>query len=388
MRVLLVNAHGADQSVGGAERYVARLGEGLRGRGVEVSLLAAFPAADHGPFTEIRVLHGSDWRTSQARRLANRAGDLDARVTSTLTRAVAAARPDLVHTNNLAGITTAVWGACARAGIPVVHTLHDYALLCARATLVTRAGERCRPRALGCGLRARRLRRWAYGVGSLIGVSRHVLAAHAGFFPADTAVRVILHPRPAPATGDAPAPPAGERLRTLGYIGALDVVKGVGVLLDAAPALARLDVRVRLAGAGRLRPEVERAHAADLLDFDGVVGGAAKQRFLERCDAGVVPSVWDEPGAPPYVALEWLGAGRPVLASRRGGLGEAAQELPGLRPVEPSVAGIVEGCRALLAPDTWAAAVERAALPVALSDDEERWLGEHLDVYTELLGRR
>lgn len=388
MRVLLVNAHGADESVGGAERYVARLGGGLRERGVETSLLAAFPVPPGGPFADVRVLHGSDWRTSQARRVANRVADVDARVTSALASAVADVRPDLVHTNNLAGITTAIWGACARAGVPVVHTLHDYSLLCARATLVTRGGERCRPRALGCGLRARRLQRWAHGVGALIGVSRHVVSAHAGFFPDGVTACVVLHPRPAPVAGGSPCPAPGERLRTLGYLGSLDVVKGVGALLEALPALAGLGVRVRVAGAGRLRQEVERAGTAGSLDFDGVVGGAAKQRFLEQCDAGVVPSVWEEPGAPPYVALEWLGAGRPVLASRRGGLGEAAAELAGLRPVDPSATGIVEGCRALLDPGAWAAAVRDAAMPITRADDEARWLDDHVSVYEALLGRR
>ena len=387
MRVLLVNAHGADESVGGAERYVARLAEGLHRRGVEISLLAAFPGRNDGPFTEIRVLHATDWRTSQLRRVANRVADLEARVTAALASAVAEGAPHVVHTNNLAGITTAVWGACTRAGVPVVHTLHDYSLLCARATLVTSAGARCRPRAVGCGLRARRLRRWAPAVGSVIGVSRHVLSAHKGFFPHPVAEYVVLHPRPAAVAAGVWEPP-GEQLRTLGYLGALDAVKGVEALLEALPALAALGIRVRVAGSGRLRSVVEEAAAAGRLDYDGVVSDAAKHRFLEGCDAGVVPSVWDEPGAPPYVALEWLGARRPVLASRRGGLGEAADEFAGLIRVDPAATGIVDACRALLDPPAWAAAVEAASASVSRSGDEERWLDDHVDVYEALLERR
>jgi glycosyltransferase involved in cell wall biosynthesis len=313
--------------------------------------------------------------------------DLDARVTDALAAAVAERGPHLVHTNNLAGITTGVWGACARAGVPVVHTLHDYSLLCARATLVTRAGERCRPRALGCGFRARRLQRWTPGVRSVIGVSRHVLSAHSGFFADGVTEHVVLHPRPAAlAEGVREAP--GERLRTLGYLGALDVVKGVGALLEALPALATLGIRVRVAGAGRLRPVVEQAAAAGRLDYEGVVGGGAKQRFLEACDAGIVPSVWDEPGAPPYVALEWLGARRPVLASRRGGLGEAAEELAGLHPLDPTAGGITDACRALLDPAAWTAAVAAASAPVVRAADDERWLDDHANVYEALLERR
>lgn len=387
MRVLLVNGHGADQAVGGAERYVARLAEGLHRRGTEVALLAAFPGRHDGPFTDVRVLHRDDWRTSQTRRIANRVADFDARVTAALEAAVADVGPDVVHTNNLAGITTGIWGACAGAGVPVVHTLHDYSLLCARATLVTRAGERCRPRTLGCGLRARRLQRWANGVRSVIGVSRHVLSVHDGFFADGVTEHVVLHPRPAVAVGEEGEAP-GERLRTLGYLGALDVVKGVAALLEALTALAELGVRVRVAGNGRLRAAVEEAAAAGRLDYDGVVGGASRRRFLETCDAGVVPSVWDEPGAPPYAALEWLAAGRPVLASRRGGLGEAADELAGLRGLEPTATGIAVACRELLQPAAWADAVGAASEPVARAGDEERWLDDHVGVYEALMERR
>jgi len=387
VRVLLVNSHGADESVGGAERYVARLAEGLHRRDVETVLLAAFPGRNEGSFTAVSVLHRADWRTSQARRIANRLADFDARPLARLVAAVEEARPDLVHTNNLPGITTGIWGACAGAGVPVVHTLHDYSLLCARATLVSRDGEPCRPRALGCGLRARRLRRWSPAVQSVIGVSQHVLSAHDGFFAGGAEQHVVLHPRPGAAEeGIREAP--GERLRTLGYLGSLDVVKGVGALLEALPALAALGVRVRVAGAGRLRAAVEAAARKGLLEYEGVVSGAAKVRFLEACDAGVVPSVWDEPGAPPYTALEWLGAGRPVLASPRGGLGEAAEELTGLLPVDPTALGIAAACRGLLDPAEWGAAVDAASEPVARPGDDERWLDDHLRIYKGIVGRR
>lgn len=386
MRVLLVNSHGADESVGGAERYVSRLAEGLHRQDVETMLLAAFPCPSEAPFATVTTLHGSDWRASQARRIANRLADFDARPSPGLVAAVELARADLVHTNNLPGITTGIWGACAAAGVPVVHTLHDYSLLCSRATLVSRDGRPCRPRALGCGLRARRLGRWSPAVRSVIGVSRHVLSAHTGFFAEGAEQQVVLHPRPAVADAGAATRP-GERLQSIGYLGSLDVVKGVGALLEALPALAALGIRVRVAGAGRLRTVVEEAARAGRLDYEGVVSGAGKLRFLEACDAGIVPSVWDEPGAPPYVALEWLGAGRPVLASHRGGLGEAAAELAGLLPIDPTADGIAAACRNLLVSAEWKEAVDAASEPVARPGDGERWLDEHLHIYERVVWR-
>jgi glycogen(starch) synthase len=387
VRILFVNGHGVDTRVGGTERYVSDLERGCRARGLETAVLSAFPGGE-GPPAGVRAetLHRVDWRSSRSRRLRNHLGSYDARATKRLRAAVVRAAPDLVHTNNLAGITTGIWGVCGELGIPIVHALHDYSLLCARTTLLSRDGEPCRPSPLGCGLRAKRSARWARSVGAVIGVSRHVIRAHEEFFPPDTPTHVVLHARPAPSVGaDVPRP---ERLQTLGYIGNLDITKGVGALLDAAEPLRALGIRIRIAGDGRLRTRVEEAAAAGLLDYEGMVEGSSKERFLEACDAGAVPSIWAEPGAPPFTALEWLASRRPVICSTRGGLREAAESFPGMIPVEPNADAVVAACSRLLDREAWRGAVDAAALPISSGRDDERWLAEHLRIYEGLVARR
>jgi glycosyltransferase involved in cell wall biosynthesis len=322
------------------------------------------------------VLHGKDWRRDPVRRVRNRLGDFTAEPGARLEAAVLAARPDLVHTHNLPGISTAVWGVAARHGIPVVHTLHDYYLLCARSSLTRRDGSACEPSPVLCGLRTRRLGRWAPAVAAVIGVSCFIVRRHEALFP-DAARHVVRHPV-TPQDGE-PVPPPGDRLATLGYLGSLDRVKGVDLLLEAAGELERAGCRVRIAGNGRLREEVERAPG---VEYVGIVGGEAKRDFLAGCDAGVVPSVWDEPGGPPYTLVEWLAAGRPVLASRGGGLGEAVDELPGAIGIEPTAAGIVSAVRELRQPEAWRSAVA-AVGPIGSPDDLDRWLDDHERVYRE-----
>ena len=107
---------------------------------------------------------------------------------------------------------------------------------------------------------------------------------------------------------------------------------------------------------------------------------------MSECDAAIVPSRWEEPGAPPYSAAEWLAAGRPVLASNRGGLGEAAAELPGIVPLTPSADGILDAVLALREPERWRAAVAAAAEPLGSPDDERRWLDDHLRIYRGAMG--
>ena len=320
MRVLLASSHGTDPAYGGAERYVRDLAAGLTARGHEVALLAAFPQRED-PGVPSWTLHASDWRDDPMRRLRNHVGDIVSAPWPRYGEILGELEPDVLHTSNLPGIATGIWEAARRRGVPVAHTIHDYHLLCPRTSLLRGDGSPCRPNPLLCGARTRRLLRWSGAVGQLVAGSEHLLAAHAaalGGIPA----RVIRLPR-APLPGGAPPPPAA-RPAVLGYLGALTEAKGVAMLLESLPRITSLGFELRIAGDGPLRGEVERANVR----YEGSVDGDAKRSFLGAADVGLVPSLWAEPSGPPYVVLEWLAAGRPVLATRHGGLAEAASMPP------------------------------------------------------------
>lgn len=374
MRILLVNSHGSDQAVGGAERYVSRLAKGLRAHGHEVEILAAFPGElESAPTT---TLHATDWRLSTSRRIRNHLGDLVSMPTRTLKDALEKSRPDVVHTNNLPGISTAVWEVASRQRLPIVHSLHDYYLLCPRVTLHDAQGRPCCAKPRFCSARTRRLARWAPAVSDVIGVSNYVLERHVHLFPG-ARTHVIRHPMTPIETLTLPPP---TELRTIGYIGALEVTKGVNELVAASKELREAGYHVHVAGDGRLRPAVEAAAARGTIVYHGMVSDAAKTAFFADCDVGIVPSVWPEPGGPPYVVLEWLASARPVLASTRGGLGERLDALPGVIPIEPEADKLVAAVHALARPQRWAAAVA-AIRPVGATGDGKRWLREHEDVY-------
>jgi glycosyltransferase involved in cell wall biosynthesis len=291
-----------------------------------------------------------------------------------LRAAIAWARPNLVHTSNLPGLGTGVWEAAQRAGLPVVHTLHDYHLLCPRTTLRRPDGTPCRPHPALCGLRARRLARWAPAVDGVVGVSDFVLERHAALFRGARRW-TIRHAFEPPAATPSPPP---ERLGAVGYIGALEPVKGVDRLLEAA---ATLPVATRIAGGGRLR---ERVDTAPGVRYEGIVSGERKSAFLAGCDLGVVPSVWEEPGAPPFAVLDWLFAGRPVLASARGGLAEVEDRLPGVIRIEPTAEAIRAEVERLSDPAAWREAVQAVRPPEPAGHTREDWLDAHERVYAEV----
>jgi glycosyltransferase involved in cell wall biosynthesis len=381
VRILIANAHGDDASSGGAEKVVRDLGQGLEARDVEVSLLQSFPSREPAGSFERIVLHGNDWRDDRARRVRNHLGDLVSRPQGALDEALGSAAPDLVHTHNLPGMSTAIWEAARRRGIPVVHTLHDYWLLCPRTTLTKQDATPCRPSPFLCGARTRRLARWASTVSHLIGVSQWAIDLHAGLFPAATA-HLIRHPLAADPEGSPPSEPTPA---TLGYIGSLERIKGVHLLLEAAPRLAGLGVRLRLAGRGALEDQVAQAVAnSDNVAWEGAVQGEEKRRFFAGCDLGIVPSVWAEPGGPTYTMVEWLAARRPVLVSTRGGLGEVAGVYGGSAALEPSADALVAAVSDLLEPGRWQDLLA-GLRPADSAAEAEQWVDRHLAVYRSAL---
>jgi glycosyltransferase involved in cell wall biosynthesis len=386
MRILMVNAHGHDVTVGGVEKGIAMLSGELVRHGHDVAFLNAFPGGRVDPGMDVTVLHPQDWRGHPARRIRNHLGDVLSHPSAAVSEVIERVRPDVVHTHNLPGISTGVWEVSRRHGVPVLHTIHDYQLLCPRTTMMRRDGRTpCTPHPLLCGLRTRRLARWAGGVSQLTAVSQYLIDLHGDLFPG-IPHHVVRNPMalPSPGQGRSLRPPA-ERLASLGYIGTLDVVKGVDLLLEAIPALEGLGCEVHIAGTGRLKDEVAAAEQRwPFVHYHGVVSGESKDEFFATCDAGIVPSVWAEPGGPTHTMIEWVCSGRPVLVSGRGGLGEVVDLYAAAIRVEPTLDGITKGIAELADPARWKALLSSLE-PIDVSGELGRWVQSHEQIYGSML---
>jgi glycosyltransferase involved in cell wall biosynthesis len=109
------------------------------------------------------------------------------------------------------------------------------------------------------------------------------------------------------------------------FIGRLTEVKGVDVLLRAMSC--ETSARLVIAGDGNQRSCLEALACELALDatFLGQVDARERNRLLAECEAVVIPSRVLSCGrteGAPVVCLEAMAAGRPVIASRVGGLAE------------------------------------------------------------------
>jgi glycosyltransferase involved in cell wall biosynthesis len=202
----------------------------------------------------------------------------------------------------------------------------------------------------------------AFGATSVFGLERYALAGadrvlwaggdilgtYERYYGADglaPATRV-RHPFDGLPAHAAPAPEPAGRLRLL-YVGRLERRKGVAELLRAVTGLGRDDWTLTLVGGdtdtgalgASLREQLRLGIAGDdRIRLVDAAGREALDTLLADHDAVVLPSQWE---CWPYVGLEALAAGRPLIATPVGGLPEQV----GAEPGEAGPGGIVAGDR-------------------------------------------
>jgi glycosyltransferase involved in cell wall biosynthesis len=223
--------------------------------------------------------------------------------------------PDVVITHNLRGWGFAPWVVAGERGLPLVHVVHDYSLICNSSTLWR--GGVCADVCTACRLRVGMSRRRWPG-GRVVGVSKALLSEHQRRGLQDFEYGVVIHPTAA-ARDLQPArrPHSTGVPKTVGYMGRVSAHKGVEVLLAAVDGS---DKELILAGEGE-HSYVERLMA----DAPGNVqwrGWSDHRSFYDAIDVLVVPSVWLEPFG--LIVVEAARAGVPALIADRPGLIEAA----------------------------------------------------------------
>jgi glycosyltransferase involved in cell wall biosynthesis len=175
------------------------------------------------------------------------------------------------------------------------------------------------------------VRRTLSGFDRLVFPSRHHLLAYVAAGYPRARSRLLRNPLPE-VDGVSATPPGGteqEPLRLL-FLGPLRDHKGAEVLFEAIAGLSPQMVRVVLHGwaTAEQLEQLERTLAARRLQgrvrHGGFVSPTRVTETLLECDAIVVPSLAAENC--PLAIIEALALGRPVLASRIGGIPELVQD--------------------------------------------------------------
>jgi len=253
-------------------------------------------------------------------------------------------RPDVAHFHNTFPlISPSAYYACAKAGVPVVQTLHNYRMLCPGGTFF-RDGAACeeclRPSvpwpgvAHGCYRNShaataavatmvtahRVLKTWRHKIDVYVALTQFAYKKFLeGHLPAE---RIVVKPnfvRPDPG----PKQGAGEYAL---FVGRLAEEKGVQLLLDAWSQLSSR-ISLQIAGDGPLRLHMNSVIAdKNLRDVSllGLVSSGEVRRLMQSARFLVLPSIWYE-GFPMAIAEAYASA-VPVLAPNFGAMAELVDD--------------------------------------------------------------
>ena len=248
---------------------------------------------------------------------------------------LSAFHPDVVHMHNIyTHLSPSVIAECRKAGVPVVFTIHDYALVSANYALWSKSG----PLALGPSdlltvARSRfikgsfiatlllefirriqvSLKLFERGVDRYLPVSENVKRAllatgfNSGRVEVITPFAGNLLPHAMPTTAT-----ARERSGVL-YSGRLESYKGIETFLLAAQSFP--DEQFLVAGAGPLEDKVR--NAGGNVRYLGFLNSYELWSTMRTSRGVVMPSRWYEPFG--LVALEAMALGTPVVVSDRVG---------------------------------------------------------------------
>jgi glycosyltransferase involved in cell wall biosynthesis len=369
VNVCFVNALFPPDFRGGAENYVLRTAKALRDRGHGVSVITTqeFDGLSSLRPRKTTVEGVPVWRFYPAKAVWHQIDTVNPHASYVCGRLVDDLDPDVVHTNNLMGISTTAARSIQKRDVRHVHTLHDYSLICPKSNLL-REWTAPDDELVVCEDPPAPCRAYGSEKRALIGQpdvvtapSQHVIDVHRqhGFFNEAETRRVQLG-----IEGVADEPPDVPADPTVLYVGKHLRAKGLDTLFKAVERHG--DVEFHFCGTG---PYDERTAACareqDNATYHGYVSEGDLQRLRRQASVGVVPSIWMENS--PMTIYESFAAGLPVVASDIGGIPEL---------VEPGETGFLfePGGPAALA-----AAARRLfdADGVALSRAALAWAGEH-----------
>jgi glycosyltransferase involved in cell wall biosynthesis len=336
MKILVLSTLYPPDIMGGAEKSVALIAEGLAARGWDVSVLALHnrPASietRYGGVTVLRrPLHNIYWPFSSdephgvlAKMAFHTIDSLNVLMAQTVREVLARYRPDIVLSNQMSCFSTLSWKAIHEAGIPILHSIRDYYLLCPKATMFRR-GTPCGKQCIDCRVMAYPRKRMSQLVDGVTSVSQHMIDLHRarGLFENTLVMPPILSAVKAPPAVSARVSAEPEAVRHFGYIGRIAPEKGIDLLIDGLSREPVEHWKLSIAGAGSdaYCAHLRRRCANLPVKFLGYVPDT---QFYSAVDVVAIPSIWGEPL--PRTALEAFGHGVTVIASARGGIPEVVR---------------------------------------------------------------
>lgn len=332
MKVLIFNSLYHPHVIGGAEKSVRILSEGLKEKGVEPVVVSTADADNVEYISGVKNYYLISPNLYWMYRAKEQSGYkkplwhlLDAYnplIKKKIQNRIEEEAPDVIHTNNLAGFSVYVWRIAEQLSIPVVHTIRDYYLLCPKSSMFHK-NRNCSSQCLICKCYSVPKKILSNNVEAVVGVSRFILNMHIerGYFkkakekthiynPIDESIKTTGHNN-------------GKELR-FGFAGLLSPGKGIEYLLTEFSKGRFKNTKLYVFGSGVTRAYEEYLVGKFKAENILFMGYRKTEEVYPLINVLIVPSLWNEPFG--RTIPEAYSYGIPVITSDRGGMPEIIKE--------------------------------------------------------------
>ena len=341
MKITIINTLYTPYKIGGAEVSVQILAESLAEKGHQVQVICLTEKKEawfdninnvdvcYIPLANMYWPYGKKRNPSWKRLLWHLIDQYNPVMAKAVEKQIKLFKPDVVHTNNLAGFSLSVWDVVKKLNIKLVHTSRDYYLFHPNCTLFTK-GVNVDPDSLPVRLWSWFKKVKSSKVDHFVGISEFVTDLHKSKGFCKKAKFDTIY-NPVPKSKIEKIPQLGDTLR-IGFIGRLSVEKGFDEFCNIANKL-RSDVQnIQFIAAGRFDESKEgnilRKQALDL----GIelLGFTTLESFLTQVDAVILPTKWREPFGRTVVECSYH---VPVFTNPQGGVKELMLNIDNVKDI-------------------------------------------------------
>lgn len=339
MRVLIVNTYYFPNIIGGAEISVKKLAEGLVDKGIEVHVICT------GTENLIEEINGVKvHRTklsniyqpielrnkSNVKKLIGRANDIYNILNKRkLKEVISRISPDIIHVNNIYGISPVIWDVAKEMNIKVVHTIRDYYLMCPRISMM-KDEKTCSEKNIVCKYFSDINKKASHKVDFVTAPSQFTLDIFLkdGFFNVTKSKKVFnaidFEEKLVEEIYNFKSRRNEENIKFV-FMGTLSESKGIKLLLEAFSEIKKDNIQLLIAGKGPLETMVNEYCKKDKrIIYKGFMKEEEINNMLKKSDILIAPSIWNEPFG--RVVIDGYKNVMPVIAGSYGGLKEIVKD--------------------------------------------------------------
>lgn len=347
MNILIINTFYFPNIIGGTENSIKLLAEGLRKRGHNVAVYCIDNFGDgikKEKINDVLIYRGNagifnlkarvNKNATFSQKLINRVIELSNYTALREYKYILEDfKPDIIHTNNLFGISPLIWKIGRKNNVKIVHTLRDYWIMSPLGYLENEKKYYW----------IKKLRLKFYRT-YFIKRSNNVTAVTA---PSDFTLNKFLESKYFYKSSIKKSinnsvdlnidetkvllkikREKNNKLIKFLFVGSLYEIKGIKNLINAFSQVQNKNIMLYICGDGDLKDFVEESCNKDKrIIYKGKLNSKELKEAYIESDVLIVPSIWDEPFG--RVVIEGNQFGLPVIASNKGGIPEIVKNIQG-----------------------------------------------------------